>query len=90
MDERIMITLSVKELRTIIREEVEAALEQQPSNKHDLPAILTRLQVMDLMHVSGPTLQKYLEMPGFPIFRKNKLLVETEALLKWIRENSCN
>lgn len=88
MDEKIMITMSVTELRTLIREEVAAVLDEQPVNTHELPALLTREQVMGLMHISGPTFSKYMKMPGFPIFRKGKILIETESLLRWIRNNS--
>lgn len=82
-----IIMLNAEELRSIIREEVEAAVKQVEAGR-DLPPLLTREELMDLMRISSTTASKLFEMEGFPVFRRGKLLIDTELLFKWIRKHS--
>lgn len=82
-----IIMLNAEELRSIIREEVEAAVKQVETGR-DLPPLLTREEFMKLMRISSTTASRFFERPDFPVFREGKLLIETEMLFKWIRKHS--
>lgn len=74
-------------LRQIIREEVREAVISSNKGK-DLPPLLTRKELMELLHI-GPT--KTSELMGradFPVFREAGLLIPTDLLFKWIEKNT--
>lgn len=91
MEQATMIMMSVEDLRNTIREEVEKAIgnQQQVQGKiKELPALLNREQFMELMQISSTTATRIFERPDFRVFRKGKLLIETDFLFEWIRKNS--
>lgn len=95
MDENMLVTLTVGELRQVVSEvvskEVNKAIADQlevQGRVEQLPALLTREEFMRVMHVSSTTATKIFDRPDFRIFRQGKLLIETEFLFDWIRRNS--
>lgn len=91
MEEKVIITMSVEEFRSIIREELELARKEEPLKIKELPPLLTRTEVMDLMRISHSKAAELFGREDFKVFQLNpsgKILVETEWLLGWIRKNS--
>lgn len=86
-----IVMLSVDDLRSIIREEVEAATKELRVGEgriQQLPPLLTRKEFMEVMRISAPTAIRIMERPDFRVFRTGKILIETEFLFDWIRKNS--
>lgn len=89
MEEKVIVTMTLDEFRGIIKEEVTAALEaQQTPSIKELPPLLTRLEVMELLQISSTKATELFKRPDFKVFREGKILVETSWLLEWVRENS--
>lgn len=85
-----VVTMTVSEFRQIIREENEKFKNDllQEMKIKQLPPLLTRKELMELLHI-GPT--KTSELVGrsdFPTFRKAGLLIPTEMLFEWIHRNT--
>lgn len=89
MERQVMITMTVDELRTIIKEEVKAAVEETISYKQ-LPPLLNRQQLMELFSIKAPTVQKLLMRPDFPVLEKVGVgkLVPTDKLFEWIESHT--
>lgn len=91
MEQATMLMLSVEELKTIVQEAVSEAVKQldiDGGRIEKLPPFLTREEFMKVMHISSTTATKIMDRPDFNVFRKGKILIETEVLFKWIRDNS--
>ncbi|WP_203334330.1 DNA-binding protein [Planococcus beigongshangi] len=95
MDENMLVTLTVGELRNVVSEvvnkEVQKAIAEQlelQGRIEQLPPMLTREEFMKVMRVSSTTATKIFDRPDFRVFRRGKLLIETEFLFEWIRKNS--
>lgn len=91
MQQATMLMLSAEELKTIVQEAVSEAVNQVRPERgiiEQLPPLLTREEFMKVMRVSSTTATKIFDRPDFRVFRKGKLLIETEFLFEWIRKNS--
>lgn len=91
MDQNMIVTMTVEDLRKVVSEEVQKALSERGKVEgriKQLPPLLTRKEFMELMHISAPTAIKIMESPDFKVYRKGKILIETEFLLGWIHRNS--
>lgn len=51
---------------------------------HDLPPLLTRTQMMELLHISSWKATELFGRPDFPVFREAGLLIPTKKLFEWI------
>lgn len=91
MESNMLVTMTIEDLRKVVSEEVRKAMEVRgkvEGRVKQLPPLLTRKEFMELMHISAPTAIKIMERPDFKVFRKGKILIETEFLLDWIHRNS--
>lgn len=91
MDSNMLVTMTVEDLRKVVSEEVNKAMEKQVKVEgfiKPLPALLSREEFMELMQISSTTATKIFDRPDFRVFRKGRILVETEFLFDWIRRNS--
>lgn len=91
MQQATMLMLSAEELKAIVQEAVSEAVSQLKLERgmiKQLPPLLTREEFMDVMNISSTTATRIIERPDFRVFRRGKLLIETEFLFEWIRNNS--
>ncbi|GGA31369.1 DNA-binding protein [Psychrobacillus lasiicapitis] len=74
-------------LRQIIREEIrEAVIDTQKAR--ELPPLLTRKELMELLHIGQTKTSELLARSDFPVFREAGLLIPTDLLFKWIVKNT--
>ncbi|ANU28421.1 hypothetical protein I858_015635 [Planococcus versutus] len=86
-----LVTMTVEDLRKVVSEEFNKAMEKRGKVEgviKQLPAILTREEFMEVMHISSTTATRIFDRPDFRVFRQGKILIESEFLLEWIRRNS--
>lgn len=91
MQQATMLMLSAEELKAIVQEAVSEAVSQLKLERgmiKQLPPLLTREEFMEVMNISSTTATRIIERPDFRVFRRGKLLIETEFLFEWIRNNS--
>lgn len=91
MEQTLTITMTVEEFRNIVSEEVNKVIGTQlevQGRIEQLPPLLTREEFMRVMRISAPTAIKIMNQPDFRVYRKGKILIETEFLFEWIRKNS--
>lgn len=91
MEQNMLVTMTVEDLRKVVSEEVNKAMVKRGKVEgriKQLPPFLTRKEFMEVMHISAPTAIKIMERPDFKVFRKGKILIETEFLFDWIHRNS--
>lgn len=74
-------------LRQIIREEVREAVIDSNKAK-ELPPLLTRKELMELLHIGQTKTTELLGRADFPVFREAGLLIPTDLLFKWIEKNT--
>lgn len=88
--DNMIVTMTVGELRQIIREENEKLKEEflQETKLKELPPLLTRKELMELLHISHTKATELIGRPDFPTFRKAGLLIPTDMLFEWIRRNT--
>lgn len=84
MEHTTMIMMSVEDLRNIIREEVgEATKDLKTMNQ--LPAVLNREQIMDLLQISHSKATELFGRADFPTIREfGHVKVRTEKLFEWM------
>ncbi|MFJ8064866.1 DNA-binding protein [Psychrobacillus sp. NPDC096426] len=74
-------------LRQVIRDEVrEAVIDTQKVS--ELPPLLTRKELMELLHIGPTKTSELLARSDFPVFREAGLLIPTNLLFKWIEKNT--
>lgn len=74
-------------LRQIIREEIrEAVIDTQKAR--ELPPLLTRKELMELLHIGQTKASELMGRADFPVFREAGLLIPTDLLFKWIEKNT--
>ena len=79
-----IIMLNAKELRELIREEVEAAVSKIEARDH-LPPVLTKKQVMEVLNISHYTATELLGRADFPAIREaGHVKVRKERLFEWL------
>ncbi|MEK5070760.1 DNA-binding protein [Sporosarcina sp. FSL K6-1508] len=66
-----------------LREEMQQIMKDA-SPMRNLPPLLTRAQLMDLLHIGPTTTSELLKRPGFPVCREIGVLVRTDKLFEWI------
>ncbi|WP_017379771.1 hypothetical protein [Paenisporosarcina sp. TG-14] len=74
-------------LRSIIREEVRAAVSEAVKTK-ELPILITRKELMELFHISQTKVTELLGRSDFPVMREAGILIPTHLLFKWIERNT--
>lgn len=83
-----IIMLNAEELRTIIREEVEAAV-QKVERKNELPPVLSRKEVMSLLQISHSKAAELFGRPDFPVCRElGGVKVRTDKLFDWMDKHT--
>lgn len=84
-----MFQFDAKEFRTMIREELEQTLkEQQPSQIRQLPPVLTRDELMEVLHISNTKASELLRRADFPVCREAGVLIPTHLLMQWLEVNT--
>ena len=88
MEKQVIITMTLDEFREIINEEVKAAVEETISYKQ-LPPLLNKDQLMEVLHIKASTLSKLMARPDFPVLENVGVgrLVPTDKLFEWIDRN---
>ncbi|MCM3316150.1 helix-turn-helix domain-containing protein [Rummeliibacillus stabekisii] len=77
------IQFDTEQLREIISEEVKKAVSEAVSRK-ELPPLLTRKELMELLHISQTKTSELLGRADFPVFREAGVLIPTKSLFEWI------
>lgn len=75
------------ELRQIIREEIKNAVADV-IRENQLPPMLSRKQLMELLQIGPTKCSELLNRPDFPVFREAGVLIPTHLLMKWIEKNT--
>lgn len=58
------------------------------SPMQDLPPVLTRERLMEVLCIGPTKTTELLKKPGFPVCREAGVLVRTDRLFEWIDENT--
>lgn len=74
-------------LRPVIREEIQVVMKDT-SAIQNLPPLLTRVQMMELLHISAWKATELIGRPDFPVMREAGLLFPTDMLFEWIKRNT--
>lgn len=83
-----IIMLSAEDLRKIIREEVETAVKKV-ERSYDLPAVLSRKDVMNLLQIGHSKAAELFGRPDFPVCRElGGVKVRTEKLFDWMDKHT--
>lgn len=83
-----IIMLNAQELRNIIREEVETAIKKIEA-RNELPPVLTRVQVMEVLQISHDKAAELFGRSDFPICREaGGVKVRTEKLFAWMDKHT--
>lgn len=78
------ITFDTDELRSIIREEVQAALKEG-DRLQELPTILNRQEVMNLLRIKSTKMSELMAREDFPKLKGvGGVLIPSKQLLQWI------
>lgn len=79
----INMTFDVEALREVIREEIQLAVREAVKGQ-ELPPLLTRKEMMELLHISHSKAAELLARADFPVMREAGLLIPTDKLFQWI------
>lgn len=87
--ETMLVTLTVEDLRQVIRDEVRS--EVQAAIKHlapreELPHFLTVAEAEELLRVSHSKMYELMGRSDFPVCRKFGPRIYTDKLFEWIEE----
>ncbi|WP_438312321.1 DNA-binding protein [Sporosarcina sp. FA9] len=74
-------------LRPVIREEIQVVMKDT-SAIQNLPPLLTRVEMMKLLHISSWKATELIGRPDFPVCREAGLLFPTDMLFEWIKRNT--
>lgn len=75
--------------REMIREEVQFVIaNQQPIQITELPPLLTRNQLKELLHIKDTKVAELLARNDFPVLREAGVLIPTHLLMQWIEVNT--
>lgn len=81
------VNFDVEELRDVIREEVRAAVRES-MKMQQLPPFLTRVQMMDVLHIGATKAAELMARPDFPVCREAGVLIPTKMLFEWIERHT--
>lgn len=81
------IEFDTEELRKMIHEEVKKAVSEAVSTT-ELPPLLTRKELMQLLHIGETKTSELLGRSDFPVFREAGVLIPTKALFEWIDKHT--
>ena len=75
--------------REMIREEVQTVLvAQKPIQITELPPLLTKEELKELLHIKDTKASELLARPDFPVLREAGVLIPTHLLMQWIEDNT--
>lgn len=74
-------------LRQIIREEVREAVRDSVKSQ-ELPPLLTRKEMMEVLHIGATKAAELMARPDFPVFREAGVLIPTDKLFEWIDKHT--
>lgn len=87
MDSKMLVTMTVEDLRKIVSEEVQKAVERiEP--KRDLPHFLTPKEARELLRISDSKMRELMGRKDFPVCREFGVKIYTDELFKWIHANA--
>lgn len=85
-DDSMVVTLTVTELRELVRSEVDSALAEALAGARKPPALLSRAALADALGISLPTVDRMRREQGFPKVRVGDVhKFELAAVLAWLR-----
>ncbi|WP_252503236.1 DNA-binding protein [Sporosarcina sp. Marseille-Q4943] len=76
-------SFDVEALRQIIREEVRGVMSEKLQT-NTLPPLLTRTELMELLHIGPTKAAELMARPDFPVMREAGVLIPTDKLFQWI------
>jgi hypothetical protein len=76
-----------EEFRQIIREEIKNAVADVVK-QNQLPPMLTREELMQVLRIKSTKCSELLNRPDFPVFREAGVLIPTHLLFQWIEKNT--
>lgn len=82
-----IVTMTVGELRQIMKEEIKQTLSESITTK-ELPPLLTRKELKQLFHIGETKTSELLGRADFPVFRQAGLLIPTKQLFEWIDKHT--
>jgi hypothetical protein len=81
--------IDVDFITEIINNAVKQAVEKHVQLKSDLPPLLTRQQLMELLDIKSTKASELLNREDFPVIREfGHPRVPTHLLMKWIEEHT--
>lgn len=86
MEQAMMVTMSVEDFRSIVREEVAEAVKHKEA-KRELPHFLTREEMAELLRISPSKSYELIGRPDFPVCREFGVKIHTDKLFDWIERN---
>lgn len=86
MDSNMLVTLTVEDLRNIVREEVTEAVRHIEA-KRELPYFLTRSEMAELLRISPSKSYELLGRTDFPVCREFGVKIYTDKLFDWVELN---
>lgn len=69
--------------RKMIREEVQQAVKES-IRPQELPPLLTRKEMMEVLRISHDKAAQLMARPDFPVSRVAGVLIDRDKLFKWI------
>ncbi|WP_342512295.1 DNA-binding protein [Sporosarcina sp. FSL K6-1522] len=66
-----------------LREELRQ-IARDSSPMRDLPPLLTRLELMELLRIGPTRTTELMKRPDFPVMREAGVLIPTDKLFQWI------
>jgi hypothetical protein len=76
-----------EKFREVLRQEIEKAVADVV-RKNELPPMLTRQELMELLRIGQTKASELLNRSDFPVFREAGVLIPTHLLFKWIEKNT--
>jgi len=84
---QINVDFADEQFREILRQEVEKAMADV-IRKNELPPMLTKKELMNLLRIKDTKASELLNRPDFPVFREAGVLIPTHLLFQWIEKNT--
>lgn len=89
--ETMLVTLTVEDLRQVIRDEVRSEVQaaiKQMAPREELPHFLTVEEAKALLRVSHSKMYELMGRSDFPVCREFGTKIYTDKLFKWIEDNT--
>jgi len=80
--------MDLNQLQQVINQAIDQAFERH-AVKQELPPVLTKKQLMELLNISAPKASELINRKDFPVFRgAGHPRIPTKHLFEWIDQNT--